>query len=206
MNNVLNHLSEESLISHALDGAALTADALAHLDGCAACRARMAEFTLLAQELATLKASQPSTAALTRYTDLFVHVRQRRSLLQSALQWVQARLLVDTRSTLALQGVRSAGVSSYRLLYQTPTAEIDLLVEGTGAARNLVGEIVSAEDNPTALPTLVQLIPSQMQQSVETESNDQGRFSLSGVTPGRYSLLLTPASGDAYRIDDLEIS
>jgi hypothetical protein len=200
------HLNDILLTDHVFDGVPLPGAEAVHLEQCPVCRARLVEFTLLSQEMELARRSQPSPAALARYAALFSHVQQRPSRLHSALQWLQARLMVDTRSELALQGVRSAAAASYRLLYDTPAAEIDLLVEGSGATRRLQGEVVSTEDSSAVLPALIQLIASQTQQALESETGDQGRFTLTNIAPGRYTLLVTPASGDAFRIDDLEIS
>lgn len=200
------HLNDDLLTDHVFDSVPLSDANAVHLEHCAACRARLAEFSLLTQEMELARRSQPSPAALARYAALFSHVQQRPSRLHIALQWLQARLIVDTRSDLALQGVRSAAATSYRLLYDTPAAEIDLLVEGSGVTRRLHGEVVSTEDSSATLPALIQLIASQTQQTIESETGDQGRFTLTNIAPGRYSLLVTPASGDAWRIDDLEIS
>ena len=200
------HLNDNLLTDHLLDSVPLSAVDAVHLEHCAACRARLAEFSLLTQEMEFARRSQPSPAALARYAALFSHVQQRPSRLHRAIQWLQARLIVDTRSDLALQGVRSAATASYRLLYDTPAAEIDLLVEGSGATRRLHGEVVSTEDSSATLPALIQLVASQTQQAIESETGEQGRFTLTNIAPGHYSLLVTPAGGDAFCIDGLEIS
>jgi hypothetical protein len=199
------HLTDENLADHAAGAALSIADA-AHLAECTACRTRLAQFDLLVQEMAIFRQSQPSTDALARYASLFSHVQQRPTRLRSALEWVQAQLRVDTRRDFALQGVRRPGAASYRLLYETPTAEIDLLVEETNATRMIEGEIVAAEDGADALPALVQLITTQGQSVHESETDKQGRFAFKQITPAYYAILVTPTVGASWRIDDLEIS
>ena len=208
----MNHLDEAQLYTLVFDSAVLADEEQHHLRNCATCQQALQAIQLLASELAVAQRSAPSPAAQQRYASLFAQVQRQPSLLQQLWQGVRATLAWDSRQQPAFQGVRSAGATAYRLLYTTPQADIELMVEAGQRLRRVEGEVVAASDvtgdtasAASATPALVQLVAAGALQH-EVETDDIGRFHLRDVAPGAYDLLFTLASGDLLAVSDLEIS
>ncbi len=199
------HLNDDLLTDHMFSGVPLSGVDAAHLERCAACRARLLRTTMLAQELAVAQRSQPSPAAVARYTGFFEQVQRRPSWLAGAVDWLLAQLTFDTRSALAGQGVRSVATAGYRLLYASPTLELDLLVEPSGASRHVEGEVAPLGASVQMLPALVQLVDSSGATVTELETTADGRFRLTAA-PGLYQVWLTPRNGAMVQIEGLHIS
>ena len=212
----MDHLDEAQLYSLVFDSALLADEEQHHFRNCATCQQALQAIQLLASELAVAQRSAPSPAAQQRYASLFAQVQRQPSLLQQLWQGVRATLAWDSRQQPAFQGVRSAGATAYRLLYTTPQADIELMVEAGQRLRRVEGEVVAASDvtgdkagdtasAASATPALVQLVAAgALHQEAETDAF--GRFHLRDVAPGAYDLLFTLASGDLLAVSDLEIS
>lgn len=207
----MTHLDPELLYSAAIDAAPLTAEAAEHLASCATCRAAVAELQTLARDLAVIRASEPSPAALERYYAVYIHVQQQPSGLGAIWQNLKAMLVWDSRQEPALQGVRSAaaGSPSFRLLYATDQAEIEMLVEPEGEVFRTQGEIIPQDDEETAssavAPALIQWIDRDGLVRYETESDARGLFSQRNIAPGTYRLSIVSAVSPIIEIEALEI-
>ncbi|MBV7337282.1 hypothetical protein KFU94_55440 [Chloroflexi bacterium TSY] len=232
----MSELTIDRLFEYVFDDVALTADEQSLLARDHALRGELAQIRGLASELAIARASLPRTEIIERYTDLFQHVthsvketeppvhesidlvgRVRRGM-SNLLSSLQAQLTLDSRQGLALAGVRSTAASSYRLLYTTPEADIELLVDTSGNGRRLTGELLPLQENAISiLPALLHLSSIDDSDNASSDSlNDtlvtqtttdaNGRFRLTGIKPGNYSLVLTPPEGDLIEIEPLEIT
>ena len=207
----MTHLPPHLLYYHAFDAAPLASEAEQHLAACAACRDALADLQTLAHELAVLRASQPSAAAMDRYYAAQAHIQRQPSRLVAAWRSITAILAWDSRLQPALQGVRSgAGNTGYRLLYATQGAEVELLIEPEGRAFRTQGEIIasgeSAADDASLTPALIQWIDPQGDVRYETESDASGLFSLRNIAPGTYRLSIVSAASDTIEIEALEIT
>ena len=206
------HMDEMRLVAFALDGETLTPAEAVHVEGCAICRGQIAQLRTLGAELALARRSQPSAAALARYAALFDAQPQGvQSWLGAARDWLAAQLAFDSRGQGVTAGVRSAATASYRLLYAADDVEIEMMVERSNGTRRLVGEVLRVGDEAAADDlgrSLVQLLPLTDGAAAETEaeSDDQGRFHLVGVTPGRYSMVVMTADGRTVTVEALELT
>ncbi len=200
------HLSEENLYTFAFDQTPLTNDAQRHLAECEQCRDQLSQLTQLSTELTFVKRSQLTAQTLTNYYALFEEVQTRPSVLTRSVQWLRAQLSWDSRQQPALQGIRSGVSSTYRLLYSSDTADIEILVEPRNGSRHLVGEIIPLTDS-LKVPALLQLVLPQSAEVVsEIECDEQGRFRIDGLKPAEYALSITPRKGNALQIELLELT
>lgn len=202
-----SHISPDQLMAVALGQTALAEADVSHLAGCAECRQQVEAMTLLLHELKVARASTPSAAATARYVDAF-HAMPRRgqSPLGALGRWIMAQLSFDSRVAPLAAGIRSGRAGSYRMLFSSERADLELMVEDDGGMRRLEGEYmeVAAE---SALPVLVQLqARTTGGLAAEAESDDAGRFWLTGIEPGQYALILTDQVGGVMEVRTLEIT
>ncbi|MEZ4867667.1 MAG: carboxypeptidase-like regulatory domain-containing protein [Caldilineaceae bacterium] len=209
------HLSEEQLyaiVFAELDENSFTQDAqrdetaAAHLAVCNSCRTQLAELRVLVHELRVAQASTPSAAALARYDKLYAQVEQSPSWANRVINYVTAQLRWDGRQQPAWQGVRNAAAASFRLLYSSTQADIELLVEHGNGEFHVEGEILPLQGVMQELPVLCELQMADNQEVIfATESEADGRFHLTAIPPGRYTLFVTPPLGSAVVIDQLQL-
>lgn len=190
-----------------LDGDTLPEADGGHLATCAECRQQLEMAMLLLQELRVARASIPSAAALARYADAFHAVpRQSQSPFGALGRWVAARLSFDSRVAPLAAGVRSGRAGAYRMLFSSERADVELMVEDDGGIRRLEGEYMEVATG-TTLPVLVQLQARPTGGLVaEAESDNTGRFWLTGIEPGQYTLILTDQLGGVMEVSTLEIT
>ncbi len=202
----MDHIPADTLWSHVLDTAALTAEDRAHLAACAGCRHAADSLRRLAIELDVAGRSTPSPQALARYRAHFARVQQAARLSPlERLRRLVAELVTDSRMRPALAGLRGAGAADYRLLYSAATADIDLQVQAAGPHRTIRGELLFSESPTAQGAALLQLVDASGQTVSEALAQD-GSFRLQEVPPGRYSLLITPADGPELQVPVLELS
>jgi len=201
----MNHLTDTQLITHVFDRFALTASESAHLMACALCRMHLQGLENLGRELAIARQSQPTLKSLSSYYQLFRHLPQAPVRLANVLQTMHAVLTWDSRQQPALRGVRTATAPTYRQLYTTECAEIELVVATHSQQCDLEGEIIASCANGLVMPALIQLQPYTASAHYATQSDARGRFCIFKVAPGRYALVIRLLSGLAMMIDELEI-
>jgi len=204
---MMSHISQDKLIAIALDEVELDGADVSHLEECPLCRHGLEAAILLHRELKVAQQSTPSAAALERYVAAFeVALRQTDSLLGRLSQWVQAQLALDSRVTPLAAGVRSGRIGSYRILFTSAYADVEVMVEDDGGLRRLEGEYMEIDERG-ALPVLVQLQnKASGGLAAEAESDRAGRFWLTGVEPGHYSLILTDQVGEIVEVSKVEIT
>ena len=166
---------------------------------------------LLVQELEIARRSRPSTQAIDTYHSFFEHVERKSPLISSALseiiQGLRGQLMMDSRQQTALQGIRNAAATSYRLLYSTDRADIELLVEPDVRMRRIEGEVLALDADDPITPALVQLLRQGDDETIhETTCNEDERFHFADVLPGHYQLTIMPAIGASLEITQLEIT
>lgn len=200
------HLTEESFYAWVFDGSTPSRAERNHLDECTACQAQLAGIYQLASALQTAKASEPSAAALARYAQLFTEIQQAPSFAQRLTEFIMAQLQWDGRQQPAWQGVRNTQVASYRLLYATAEAEIELLVAPREGRFQIEGEVIPLIEPTTLLPARCELHDRTSAELIETaECQADGRFHLAYVPTGHYRLAFVPVSGPTLMIDTLEL-
>lgn len=202
----MNHLTDDQLLAHTLDGLALSQDAQTHLDTCPECRAQADRLAHLAAELTVARRSAVTPNQQTRYYALFDQIQQTGSLSPAKVwQRLVATLTWDSRQQPGFAGVRG-GNSAFRLLYASAAAEVEFLVEPSAAGQRVQGEILDLGEGDLALPALIQLIDKMGVAQYETTSDPRGRFRLEAVPAQRYDFLLTPAQGPEILLDGLDLS
>lgn len=203
----MNHLSDERLFQHLFDSANLNADEVAHLSTCASCAEMMQSLTALGHELTVARLSVPQQKSLDVYYQLFDQVQTAPSFLVRSVQWIKAQLQWDSRQQPALQGVRGASSPTYRLLYSSDVADVELLVEARNGSRWIEGEIIPLVDGTLQFPALLQFSNQPDNQLVyEVESDHNGRFRVESLQPGSYSFSLLPRQGSQLQIDTLGLT
>jgi hypothetical protein len=201
----MTHLSDDQLYAAVLDQTLLDPDAAAHLATCAECRRQIVALHQLQADLAFAQRSQPSPAALGRYAALFDRVTQQPSDWSGWLQRLVGHLTWDSRQQPALQGVRTAARSDYRLLYAAGVLELELLISGQEPRFTVEGELLAPQ--AALLPALVQLQGMTTPDALyEQTTADTGRFRLDGVTGGRYRLWIALADGTVVEFADLDLA
>lgn len=200
----MDHMDEDRLLASVLDGEALTTAEQAHLAICVTCQGALKELARLHDDVRVFVRSEVSEATLARYQQLAQAIPvSRKDPLQELARWITGHLVFDSRNQALAAGVRSAGGRGYRMLYSGESAEVELLVEAEHGARRVEGELLTDADTEA----LVQLAPHVATWPVlETETTVRGRFSLTGVRPGRYDLILTGAMGTTLTLRDVEIT
>jgi hypothetical protein len=206
----MTHLDPGILYSAALNAEPLGGEAADHLAGCEECGAALAELQGIARDLTVMRTYEPAPAALERYYATFAHVQQQPEGLVALWRSFKAMLVWDSRQEPALQGIRG-GISgtSFRLLYATDQAEVEMLVEPEGRFFRTQGEIIAQEDDETPAgaltPALIQWIDSEGRVRYETESDVRGLFSQRNIMPGTYRLSIVSAVSPMIEIEALEI-
>ncbi len=202
----MTHLDQDQLYAFAFDSDQPDGAATAHLAGCGTCRAQLAELTALATNLALARQSRPSEAALSRYTQLFTQIPAQPSRLASLIETIRASVLWNGREQSQAQGLRTAGPAGYRLLYATPQAEVELLVEQHDGTFTLEGEVLPLQTDAPLLPMWLELQQPAGTLIQTGESDGQGRFRLTGLPAGAYALYLLPPTGAALLLEALELA
>lgn len=200
------HLNEEFFYAWVFDGSAPSAAESSHLATCPACQDQLAAIQQLASELNIAKASEPSPAAVARYVQLYTQIQGAPSFTQRLTEFIVAHLQWDGRRQPAWQGVRNTQVASYRLLYATAAAEIELLVAPQEGRFQIEGEVVPLDESATLLPARCELHTSSHAELIDTVAcRPDGRFHLAQVPAGQYRLAFVPASGPTIVIEQLEL-
>ncbi|MCC6458151.1 MAG: carboxypeptidase regulatory-like domain-containing protein [Caldilineaceae bacterium] len=210
----MEHLAEERMMGNIWDGVALTPAEVDHLRLCAACQSHFAALAQLRDDFEVARRSQVAHAVEERYFEVFTQARQagagRRSLgdlLGNLAEWVAALPLWDSRDQMLTAGVRNGNRSSYRILYGTDTAEIELMIEPQNGLLRLVGELMTETTDGKSGLALVELMAAESSTvALETQSDGNGRFQLEHVPPGRYALVITPRYSQAMVIKPLELT
>lgn len=203
----MNHLNEERIAQHIFDAVVLNASEAEHVASCAECQMKVQSISALGRELAVARFSQPQQKSLDTYYQLFDQVQTNPSFLSRSVQWIKAQLQWDSRQQPALQGVRGAGSPSYRLLYSSDIADVELMVEARNGNRWVDGEIIPLAENTIQFPALLQFSNQLVNQVVyEVESDQNGRFRVESLTPGNYSLSLLPSQGAHLQIESLGLT
>ena len=211
----MSHLGQDQLYTAVFDRTALAAGDKLHLAQCAACRRTCDELIALRRELLLARAAAATPAAIDRYTALFAEVQTRAAPLAALWRSVTALLTWDSRRQAALQGVRSsasgaagaAGMTggSYRLLYASESAEVELLVEDDGPLFRVQGELLAQEEADQG-PALIQWFAQDGELAHEVQSGVGGQFALRGVQRGNYRLFILSPAGSSIEIEALEIA
>lgn len=203
----MDHLSEEQIYQYIFNHINLEQGEAAHLATCDQCQQQVAQFRILYQELSIAQHSQPTPSTLSTYYQLFDQVQREPSILAQGLAWLRAQLQWDSRQQPALQGVRGASSPTYRLLYSSDVADIDLLVEARNGSRWIEGEIVPFEASALQLPALLQVSNLLNSESIyEVESDASGRFRIESLVPGTYTFALVPRQGANLQIEQLKLT
>ena len=211
----MNHLSQDQLYAYVLDDSPLSAEQRAHLESCPVCQAEAERISMLAGDLGIARASEPSAASLEAYRAVFdEYGPSQRGRLARAVAWISASLMADSRVQPLPAATRSARAGSYRLLYNSPNADIELFVEGEGRTRRLQGDVIAVESDESIAEetfdigeTLVQLEDSENPASVlETHTDQEGRFLFAAVPVGTYKLLITGPADESLQIDELSVT
>lgn len=214
----MQHLSQEQLYQSVLDQQALSPDQRAHLKSCTECQSEVQAIAALVQELRLARSSTPSRQVVERYAEIFrEHGPKQRNRLEKAWNWVTATLIADSRAHPLPTATRSVRADSYRLLYDSPQADVELYIERTGQSRRLQGDVMllstddeSVEDvgaKPVQGELLVQLQnENTLEVLFETVTNAEGRFQIEGVPPGQYRILVTGESDDLLEINELSLT
>ena len=200
------HLTEAIFYEWVFDGSTPSTAERSHLEQCTACQAQLAGLYQLAGALQIAKASEPSPAALARYAQLYSQIQQAPSFAQRLTEFIVAQLQWDGRQQPAWQGVRNTQVASYRLLYATAQAEIELLVAPREGRFQIEGEVIPRTEPTTLLPARCELHDRMRAELIDaTDCPADGRFHLAYVPTGQYRLAFVPASGPTLVIDELEL-
>lgn len=200
------HLTEAIFYEWVFDGSKPSTAERSHLAECTACQAQLAALNKLAGALQIAKASEPAPAALARYAQLYSQVQQAPSFTQRLSEFILAQLQWDGRQQPAWQGVRNTQVASYRLLYATASAEIELLVAPREGRFQIEGEVIPRTEPTTLLPARCELHDSTGAELIDaTDCPSDGRFHLAYVPTGQYRLAFVPTSGPTIIIDQLEL-
>ena len=200
------HLSPEQLDAWTWEGEPLPTYAAAHLAECIDCQQRLGALRQLADDLTIARRSQPSEAALDRYTALFDQGQHGTSALNAIAGWVRAILRWDSRQVPALAGVRSAGTRSYRIIYSTPAADVELWVVPQASFCSLEGDCILGNTKRGESGPLVQLYSLEDDSIVlETEATGDGRFRFARVPAGNYDLWITDAVGPSVVLEKITL-
>ncbi|MCB0062877.1 MAG: hypothetical protein KDE19_12215 [Caldilineaceae bacterium] len=204
------HLTEEQLLAIAFDASTSSATERDHLAQCPACQATVRVYQALDRELLVAKLSQLSAAAQERYQALFATARvNATSIADRFAQFadaVKASVMWNGHARLATGGVRNASTTSYRMLYGTELAEIELMIEPVGHGFRIEGELLPLQSPEAILPIWLELYQVAGSVRFSGESDSEGRFHIPPMEPGAYMLYLLPPQGTPMLIDTLELA
>jgi len=203
---MMNHLAEDLRYAIAFDGLQPDAATAAHLADCKECQAQLTHLTTLAAALAVAQRSAPSEQALATYQALFAEASPTASPLTRLLATLRATLTWDSRAQVYAQGVRNAGATGYRLLYTTAQAEVELFIEEHDGTFTIEGEVLPTAAEQAMSPIWYELHQTDGAPSHTGESDARGRFQLTLLPAGRYTLYLLPPTGAALLLDELELA
>jgi hypothetical protein len=200
------HIPEELFYQWVFDGSSASAAEGEHLEICPVCRTNYAAVQRLGQEVRIAQASTPSAAAIARYQQLYAQVTQAPSLVQRVTELITAHLQWDGRQQPTWQGVRNPQVTSYRLLYTTEQAEIELLIVPRAGSFQIEGEVMPLTEVTAVLPAWCEVTNAADGETLyAAESQPNGRFHLGDMPGGRYHLSFTTPTGPTLVINDLEL-
>ena len=197
------HIDEGALTDWVVDGRPLTDAETGHLAGCAECQANAARTRQLLADLDVYRHSAVSEETLARYTGLLAQVRGARpSLLSRIATWIQGQLIFDSRSQMLAAGVRSANMTTYRLVYAAGETELEMLVEADNGRRSLVGEVLG----PSEETYFIQLTGLDQEAfAAECETSTEGAFRFDALRPGRYRLDVSSTEGIVLSVAELTL-
>ncbi|MDP9364166.1 MAG: hypothetical protein M3Q10_08065 [Chloroflexota bacterium] len=185
-------LSYQQLIDYAADDleGQDAAPVAAHLAACAECSATVARYRAMRRALASAELVAPPAATMARAKALFTLERGASPPGQSfeVLDRVIARLAFDSRRSLSMSGVRSAG-TNFHLMFEEDLADVNLqierLSEREGDAWQILGQVTVDE---ASSQFVIGLVPVQGSRPiVEAETDENGFFTVQAVE-GRYDL------------------
>jgi hypothetical protein len=211
----MTHLAQDRLYATTLDDARLSSDEQSHLETCQQCQGELNAIRAIVKELQIAHAIEPSSAALDLYQSIFLeHGPAAKSALERAWTWITATLVLDSRTQPLPAATRSVRAESYRILYDSPSADIELFVEGEGSYRHLQGDVMELNSEPSVsiakraeISHLIQLQDtSTLKIVLETYTNEEGRFWFEAVPVGNYRLLVTDSQDILLEIADLVIT
>lgn len=211
----MKHPTQDELYAYAFGDEEPTSDLLAHLENCQECRAEVDELTALASALSLARASEPSSSALEAYRAIFDEYGPGRlSTLARTWTWIVATLTSDSRVQPLAALTRSVRAGSYRLLYDSPSADIELFIEGDGETRRIHGDVIAAASDDRAIDrqlqmggALVQLHANDNPTSFwETYTDIEGQFQFESVPVGSYRLMITSRSDDLLQVSELNVT
>jgi hypothetical protein len=205
-----DHLTELKLVSIAFDRVDPSATEAAHLTICPDCQALLTTYTTLDRELLVAKLSQVLAATQERYYTLFEPNRVNATGIVNRLAQfadaVKASIMWNGHARLAADGVRSASTTSYRMLYGTELAEIELMIEPVGKQFKIEGELLPLQGPDTVLPVWLEVHQGIGNILFSGESDHEGRFHIPAMDAGAYVLYLVPPQGAPMLIDALELA
>lgn len=214
----MEHLNEQGMLAHLLDGTPLTTDERAHLAQCGSCQKEFAALALLQDEFAVTRQSLLSSTLETRLFKLFAEVgrdAQQQDAQQGAFgnvlgaltEWVKALPLWDSRQQTGAMGVRNASRTSYRLLFGAQETEVELMVEPHNGLLRVMGEVMVPEVEGQNGVALIELMRhADAKRALEVESDELGRFALEHVAPGNYVMTVLPRYSQMIVIEPLELT
>jgi len=219
------HLTDEQLQAIICEKASLSVDERAHLNVCSGCEHRFAAMQLLDQELQISRMSLPSTAMKERYYSLLRETQVNATKPIAAIaaivaeiagfaDAIKAAVMWNGRDRLAMGGVRNATAASYRMLYSTKQAEIELMVEPIAGNFKIEGELLPVDlpvdEDKQLFPVLWEVYASPATATHPMpifvgESDRDGRFHIPPMPAGAYTIYMAPIEGDALLIEPLEL-
>ena len=214
----MEHLNEQYMLAHLLDGTPLTTDARGHLAQCDSCQKEFAALALLQDEFAVARQSQLSPTLETRLLALFAEAGREGqpqdsqpsvidNIWGALTEWVNALPLWDSRQQAGAMGVRNASRTSYRLLFGAQETEVELMVEPHNGLLRVMGEVmVPAVAGQSGVALIELMRDADATRAIEVESDEQGRFALEHVTPGNYVMTVLPRYSQMIVIEPLELT
>ena len=193
------HIEPEALLDYAEDraDAATAARVRSHLQaGCDQCTADLQFWTRSLTALAADCAPGPPEAVVQRAFALIPRLPAKPSLWEQ----VVAALVFDSRAQPVLAGVRDAGGSAFKLLFESEDTSVDLLCEPERGDWRITGQVLS----PTPPRGGWSVSASSGAHRVESEADALGEFRLPALPPGRYELTVRGAERELL-LPDVEL-
>ena len=182
------HIEPEALLDYAEDraDAATAARVRSHLQaGCDQCTADLHFWTRSLAALAADRTPGPPEAVVQRAFTLVPRLPAKPSLWEQ----VGAVLVFDSRAQPVLAGVRDAGGSAFKLLFESGETSVDLFCEPERGEWRIAGQVLS----PTPLQGGWSVSASSGEHRAETEADALGEFRLPALPPGQYELTVRGA-------------